>query len=125
MEQMKQQGNPLGYAPLGSLMRKFAIPSIISMLVTSFYNMTDQIFIGHIVGMLGNAATNVAFPVVMLLTAFAQLIGVGTAANFNINLGAKQEEEAKKFIGTGLTMVCIVGLLRPKGPVAPLNLPCR
>ncbi|MBR5122062.1 MAG: MATE family efflux transporter [Anaerotignum sp.] len=111
MEQMKQQGNPLGYAPLGSLMRKFAIPSIISMLVTSFYNMTDQIFICHIVGMLGNAATNVAFPVVMLLTAFAQLIGVGTAANFNINLGAKQEEEAKKFIGTGLTMVCIVGLL--------------
>ena len=105
------QGNPLGYAPLGGLMRKFAIPSIISMLVNSLYNMTDQIFIGHQIGMLGNAATNVAFPVTIMLIAFAQLIGIGTAANFNINLGAKREEEAKKFIGTGLTMTAFIGLL--------------
>ena len=112
MEEKKMmQGNPLGYAPIGGLMRKFAIPSIISMLVNSLYNMTDQIFIGHKVGMLGNAATNVAFPMVMLLTAFAQLIGVGTAANFNINLGAKREDEAKKFVGTGLTMVGFIGVL--------------
>lgn len=110
MEQIKKQGNPLGYAPLGGLMRQFAIPSIISMLVNSVYNMTDQIFIGHQVGMLGNAATNVAFPVTMLLIAFAQLIGVGTAANFNISLGAKQEESAKKYIGTGLMMTVFVGL---------------
>ena len=105
------QENPLGYAPLGSLMRKFAIPSIISMLVNSLYNMTDQIFIGHKIGMLGNAATNVAFPVTMLLIAFAQLIGVGTAANFNISLGAKRKEDAKKYIGTGLSMTGIIGLL--------------
>ena len=106
-----KQENPLGYAPLGGLMRKFAIPSIISMLVNSLYNMTDQIFIGHKIGMLGNAATNVAFPVTMLLIAFAQLIGVGTAANFNISLGAKKEKDAKKYIGTGLTMTGIIGLL--------------
>ena len=111
MEEKRMQTNPLGTAPLGSLMRKFAIPSIISMLVNSLYNMTDQIFIGHVIGMLGNAATNVAFPVTILLTAFAQLIGVGTAANFNINLGAKREDEAKKYIGTGLTMTGIIGLL--------------
>ena len=106
-----KQENPLGHAPLGGLMRKFAIPSIISMLVNSLYNMTDQIFIGHKIGMLGNAATNVAFPVTMLLIAFAQLIGVGTAANFNISLGAKKEKDAKKYIGTGLTMTGIIGLL--------------
>ena len=52
------QGNPLGYAPIVRLIAKFAIPSIISMLVTSAYNITDQIFIGHVVGMYGNAATN-------------------------------------------------------------------
>ena len=90
-EKRNVQGNPLGYAPIGELMRKFAIPSIISMLVNSLYNMTDQIFIGHVVGMLGNAATNVAFPMTMLMIAFAQLIGVGTAANFNISLGAKKK----------------------------------
>lgn len=109
MEQAKKE-NPLGYAPLGGLMRKFAIPSIISMLVNSLYNMTDQIFIGHQIGMLGNAATNVAFPVTMFLIALAQLIGVGTAANFNINMGAKREAEAKDFIGTGLVLMCLVGV---------------
>ncbi len=110
-EEKMMQGNPLGYAPLGGLMRQFAIPSVISMLVNSLYNMTDQIFIGHTIGMLGNAATNVAFPVTMLLVAFAQLIGVGTAANFNISLGAKKEEDAKKYIGTGLAMTGFIGIL--------------
>lgn len=103
--------NPLGTAPVAGLIRKFAVPSIISMLVAAAYNITDQIFIGHVVGMLGNAATNVAFPLTTLTTAFAQLIGVGTAANFNINLGAKKKDEARKYIGTGLTLMSIVGIL--------------
>lgn len=55
--------NPLGTAPVGKLIAKFAIPAIISMLVSALYNIVDQIFIGQGVGMLGNAATNVAFPV--------------------------------------------------------------
>lgn len=93
------QGNPLGFAPIPGLIRKFAIPSIIGMLVMAVYNITDQIFIGHVVGMYGNAATNVAFPVVTLTTAFSQMVGIGTASNFNINMGAKQEEEAKRFVG--------------------------
>lgn len=105
------QGNPLGYAPITGLIIKFAIPSIISMLVNAAYNITDQIFIGHVVGMLGNAATNVAFPVTTLTTAFAQLSGIGTAANFNICLGAKREEDAKKFLGTGLTLMALLGLV--------------
>lgn len=103
--------NPLGYAPILKLIGKFAIPAIISMLVNAAYNITDQIFIGNDVGMLGNAATNVAFPVVTLTIAFSQLIGVGTAANFNICLGAKKEEEAKRFIGTGITLMSIIGVL--------------
>lgn len=110
-EQIKRGENPLGYAPIGGLIRKFAVPSIISMLVTAAYNMTDQIFIGHVVGMLGNGATNVAFPATMLVTAFALLIGIGTASNFNIDLGAKRQEEAKKFIGNGLVMMSVVGIL--------------
>lgn len=107
----QETANPLGYAPIIGLIGKFAIPSIISLLVNAAYNITDQIFIGHIVGMLGNAATNVAFPVVTLTTAFAQLVGVGTAANFNISLGAKKEADAKRFIGTGLTLMSILGIL--------------
>ena len=72
--------NILGTAPVGGLIRKFAIPSIISLLINAVYNITDQIFIGNVVGMLGNAATNVAFPSVTFTGAFAQLAGIGTAA---------------------------------------------
>lgn len=103
--------NPLGTAPVLGLIRKFAIPSIVSMLVMAIYNITDQIFIGHVEGILGNAATNVVFPTVTLTTAFAQMVGIGTAANFNIHMGAKEEEEAKRFIGTGVTMMVVFGLL--------------
>lgn len=102
--------NPLGFSPVLGLIGKFAIPSIISMLVMAAYNITDQIFIGHVEGMLGNAATNVAFPTVTLTTAFAQMVGIGTAANFNIHMGAKEEEEAKRYIGTGLTMLGVLGI---------------
>lgn len=101
----------LGTAPLNGLIAKFAIPSIISLLVNAAYNITDQIFIGNVVGMLGNAATNVAFPTVTITTALAQLVGVGTAANFNMNLGARRRDEAQRYIGTGLTMMSIFGIL--------------
>ena len=63
-----QAENPLGTAPVGSLITKFAIPAIISMLVSALYNIVDQIFIGQGVGMLGNAATNIAFPVTIIST---------------------------------------------------------
>ena len=66
-----QAQNPLGIAPVGGLIAKFAIPAIISMLVSAMYNIVDQIFIGQGVGMLGNAATNVAFPVTTVATALA------------------------------------------------------
>lgn len=103
--------NPLGTAPVFQLIAKFAIPTIISMLVNSAYNMTDQVFIGHSIGMLGNAATNITFPVVNFCGAFCQLLGVGTAANFNMSMGADKKEEAERFIGTGLSLIPAVGII--------------
>ena len=68
MAQKPEQGaNPLGYEPLPKLLRGYAIPSVIAMLVSSLYNIVDQIFIGQGVGYLGNAATNVAFSTWMLV----------------------------------------------------------
>ena len=63
---MKPSENPLGSEPVSSLLRRFAIPSVIAMLVSALYNMVDQLFIGHSIGVLGNAATNVAFPLSMV-----------------------------------------------------------
>lgn len=62
MKSSPSQENPLGILPVNQLLARFAIPSIIAMLVSALYNIVDQFFIGRSVGMLGNAATNVAFP---------------------------------------------------------------
>ena len=90
----KQHENPLGVEPINHLMARFAIPSIIAMLVSALYNMVDQFFIGHSVGMQGNAATNVAFPLTTTCTAVSLLFGIGGAANFNLSMGRKKPEEA-------------------------------
>ena len=61
--------NPLGVEPINKLLTRFAVPSIIAMLVSALYNIVDQLFIGHSVGTLGNAATNIAFPLTITCTA--------------------------------------------------------
>ena len=78
------QKNPLAVERISKLIMKFAIPAIISMLVSSLYNIVDQIFIGQGVGMLGNAATNIAFPISIICTATALLLGIGSASNYNL-----------------------------------------
>ena len=104
-----QADNPLGTAPVGGLIRKFAIPAIISMLVSAMYNIVDQIFIGQGVGMLGNAATNVAFPVTTIATAMALLLGIGGASNYNLEMGAGREKKASGIAGTALSSLAISG----------------
>ena len=63
--------NSLGSEKIGRLMFRYAIPSIISFVVNSLYNMVDQVFIGQGVGYLGNAATNVILPITMILLALS------------------------------------------------------
>lgn len=103
--------NPLGTEPVGKLLRKFAVPSIISMLVMSLYNIVDQIFIGQCVGELGNAATNVAFPFTTLCIATSLAFGIGGASGFNLNLGAGEKEKAPYFIGVSASMMFIIGVV--------------
>lgn len=103
--------NPLATENIGKLIMKFAIPAIISMLVGALYNIVDQIFIGQSVGMLGNAATNVAFPLTTISTAIALLIGVGSASNFNLKLGAGERETAGYIAGNGIGLLVILGVI--------------
>lgn len=103
--------NPLGTEKIRSLLMKFAIPSIIAMLVSSLYNIVDQFFIGRSVGMLGNAATNVAFPLTITCTALALLCGIGGAANFNLAMGRKEKEKAVSFAGGAIGMMLLAGVV--------------
>ena len=108
---LEQAGNPLGYAPIGKLLRKFALPAVISMLVNAVYNIVDQIFIGQGVGYLGNAATTVAFPVVTIILAVSTLLGAGGSAYAAIKLGEKREEEAEKTLGNLFTLLMGSGIV--------------
>lgn len=111
MSERVEEANPLATERIGKLMAKFSIPAIISMLVSSLYNIVDQIFIGQGVGMLGNAATNIAFPVSIICTATALLLGIGSASNFNLEMGAGREKKACQIAATGLSLLVICGVI--------------
>lgn len=101
----------LGKEKINTLLLSFAIPCVISMLINSVYNIVDQIFIGKGVGTLGNAATNVIFPLVIIANAISGLIGNGASANLSLRLGEKKEDEAKKCIGGAITLTIIVSIV--------------
>ncbi len=110
MEETREETNPLGTEKVSRLIRQFAIPAVISMVVSSLYNIVDQIFIGQGVGVLGNAATNVAYPIVTFCTATALLLGIGSSANFNLEMGKGHEEDASRIIGNGLFLFITLGV---------------
>ena len=103
--------NPLGYEKIPTLLRRFAVPSITAMLVGSLYNIVDQIFIGQGVGYLGNAATNVSYPLSTICLAISLLIGVGSSSRFSLCLGRKETDQAAKIAGNGIILMGIVGVL--------------
>lgn len=109
--QTNKKENPLGYEPVGKLLLQFAVPSTISVLVNSVYNIVDQIFIGQGVGYLGNAATTVTFPIITIIMAFATLLGSGGSAYAAIKLGQKKEEEAEKTLNNNFMLSIITGIV--------------
>ena len=103
--------NQLGEEKIGRLLVRFAVPSVISMLVSALYNIVDQIFIGNGIGINGNAATNVAFPLSTLCTSLALLFGIGGAANFNLCMGAGEHKRAGKYVGNSIFLLLSSGIL--------------
>ena len=101
----------LGSAPVGKLLRRYAIPSIIAMTASSLYNMVDSIFIGRGVGAMALGGLAVTFPFMNLAAAFGALIGVGTANLISIKLGQKNYGEARRTLGNVVSLNVILGLL--------------
>ena len=101
----------LGHENINKLLIMFAIPCVISMLINSVYNIVDQIFIGKGVGILGNAATNVIFPLVIIFNAISGLIGNGAAANLSLKLGEGKKEDAGKIIGNAVVVSIIMSVI--------------
>lgn len=97
--------NILGTEKIGRLIARFAVPSVIAMLISSLYSIADQIFIGQGVGYLGNGATNVAFLLTLIALSFSLLIGDGTAAYFSLRLGEGRPKRAAKGAGCAFTVI--------------------
>ena len=100
-----------GTESIPKLLVSLAVPAIIANLVNALYNIVDQIFIGQKIGFLGNAATNVAFPLTTICLAIGLMTGVGAATNFNLELGRKRPKRAKSVAGTAVTMLLLGGII--------------
>lgn len=109
MEQ--KTNNDLAVMPISGLMMKFAVPCVMSMLVSALYNIVDQIFIGQSVGYLGNAATNVVYPFTVMALALALLFGDGCAAQLSLLLGSGDKERSHRCIGNGILLTVAVGVI--------------
>lgn len=106
-----QTQSPFATEPIGRLIVKFVVPSVIALLVNSLYNIVDQIFIGWGVGYLGNGATNIVFPITIIALALSMMIGNGGAAYLSLKMGEGEVETAKKGVGNAVTLVTIVSIL--------------
>lgn len=105
------RNNPLESGRVDKIILKFAVPCVIAMVVSALYNIVDQIFIGQGVGYIGNAATNVTFPIIVLAQGFALLLGDGAAAFYSIKLGEKNGEEGARGIGNTIVLLMLFGII--------------
>ena len=108
----------LGKEKISKLLKTFAIPCIISLVVNALYNIVDQIFIGWGVNYLGNGATNIVFPITVICLAFSLMFGDGTSAYLSLKLGERKKKDAEKGVGNGIIasvfisiMLCIIVLI--------------
>ena len=103
--------NILGTDPVGKLILKFSIPTALTLMVNTMYNIVDQIFIGHAAGINGVAATNVTFPIGIIAAALALMIGDGCAANISLSLGRREQEEANRVFANAVVLLLMAGFL--------------
>ena len=102
----------LGEEKINKLLIKFSIPCILSLLISSLYNIVDQIFIGNSnLGYLGNAATGVVYPITIIAVAFAWCLGDGAAAYLSLCQGHSDTKHAHKSIGNSILVTFIISIL--------------
>ena len=106
-----QRGNPLETAPIPTLLLRYSVPTALTLMVNFLYNIVDQIFIGRGVGISGMTATNIAFPLVILVGAVSLLLGDGCAAYVSLALGRRQQAEADAAVGQTVTLLLVSGIM--------------
>ena len=105
MEQTQKKEMDLGTGSIGKLMLRLSVPAIVAQLINALYNIVDRIYIGQGVGDTALTGLGVAFPIIMLISAFASLIGMGGAPLASIKMGEQNKEGAEKILGNCTTML--------------------
>lgn len=111
MQKMANYHETLGTEKISKLLFRQSSPAIIGLLVVSLYNFVDAIFIGQGVGPLGIAGLSVSWPIQMIIMAFAQTVGVGSASIISRSIGAKNFKKAEQTLGNFFTLIVIVSVL--------------
>ena len=108
--QNSRASDRLGTAPVGKLLWEMAIPTVLAQLVNLLYNIVDRIYVGHIPGdgAMALAGLGVTFPITMLVSAFASLVGGGGAARASIAMGRGDNDLAQKILGNCATLIVIL-----------------
>ena len=103
----------LGKEPLGKLLLRLAVPTVAAQLINMLYNIVDRIYIGHIpeVGALALTGVGVCMPLILIVSAFAALVGNGGAPRASIALGKGDKDEAEKILGTCFSMQILISLV--------------
>ncbi|MBO8127103.1 MAG: MATE family efflux transporter [Firmicutes bacterium] len=100
----------LGEEKISTLLTRFSIPAIVGMIVNAVYNVVDRIFIGNGVGSLAIAGITIGFPIMLVIMAFAMLIGIGATSLISIKLGEQNKEEAELILGNGTSLLVLISL---------------
>lgn len=103
--------NELANMPVGKLLLRYSVPSVVGMVVTSLYNIVDRVFIGQIVGSDAIAGLAITFPLMNISTALGVLIGAGSASRVSLLLGNRDDASARKVLGNALTLTIVIGLI--------------
>lgn len=101
----------LGTAPVGKLLKKYAIPSIIAMIASSIYNIVDSAYIGHGIGPMALSGLAPTFPLMNISAAFGAMVGVGASTMISVRLGQKDYDSAQHILGNALVLNIIVGVV--------------
>ncbi|MEG0216049.1 MAG: MATE family efflux transporter, partial [Hungatella sp.] len=110
---MESNNQRLGTAPLGKLMFQLAIPTVFAQIVNLLYNMVDRIYVGRIpeTGSLSLAGLGVAFPAILLISAFSALVGMGGAPRASICMGQKDHEGAERILGSSTAFLVVLSVI--------------
>ena len=110
---MNEEKEFLGTEPIGKLLLRLALPTLAAQIINMLYNIVDRIYIGHIphVGAAALTGVGVCMPLIMIVSAFAALVGYGGSPRASIYLGKKDVESAEKILGNCFTMQILVSLI--------------